>query len=151
MEKDWTIDTCILYRAADVEGNVIELMNIILRLRHYIALDHERHIENEYIRCIKRIESQKKPGAKFVKEWFQHCISKLSIKFSGTLSSKYKRKMMELKFDNDDWPFIAVCSQTQCKILVSEESDYNELVKEYLQNEFGIQVIPVIESLSNMK
>jgi hypothetical protein len=42
---------------------------------------------------------------------------------------------------------VGVVSRTKDKFLVSEESDYNVAVKEYLNRQLGIRVLTVSEAL----
>lgn len=144
MLKDWTIDTYVLYKAADIEGDAIELLNQIRRKRHQITLDYEGHIEKEYKECL---QYERNFGRDFVSKWFKEVIGKFAQYCSGKLQKRHQIALQKRKFDRSDWPFVAVCSKTKSKKLVSEDSDYTENVKCYLQSEMAINVLSIRDSL----
>ena len=69
-------------------------------------------------------------------------------RYSGNLDNRHKEALKKLKFHNDDWPFVAVCACTKDKNLISEESDYNDKVKEYLQKKMEVHVLSIKDSLN---
>lgn len=147
-EKEWTIDTHVLYKAADNEFPAIRFLLNVLK-RHKAAFDHEGHIEKEYRACFNSTQRDKKPGSPFIKKWFAEVVAKKArIFFSGKLSERHKGALLSLDppFDDDDLPFVAVCAQTQSKLLVAEETDYSEPVKDYLSREMGIRVLTIAEA-----
>lgn len=147
MSRDWTIDTYVLYMAADVDYKAVEFLSRILREGHQVTFDHERHIEKEYQRCLAKVQCDRKGGSVALKKWFKTVVAKLAQKFSGELQGRHQAKFEELKFDPSDWPFVAVCVNTESKNLVSEDSDYTEKIKEYLQKEMKICVLSIQDSL----
>jgi predicted nucleic acid-binding protein len=147
MSRDWTIDTYVLYMAADVDYDAVEFLNRVLREGHRVTFDHERHIEKEYQRCLENVQHDRKGGSVALKKWFKIVVAKLAQKFSGKLQRKHQVKFEELKFDLSDWPFVAVCLKTESKNLVSEDSDYTEEIKKYLQKETKICVLSIQDSL----
>jgi len=138
---DWTIDTCVLYSAAEADVDAMYLLLRILRQAHDVAFDHEGHIEREYRRCV---ESTRSP---LLRKWFKASVDKLAVLFTGSLSSRHTGALGELKFDQDDWPFVGVCSRTRSKNLVSEDSDYTAEVKECLSAQMSVCVHDVRASL----
>lgn len=144
--KDWTIDTCVLYRAADLDYDAIEFLNRTRRGKHKITLDFEKKIEIEYKKCFKK--SYKKKGCEAVKKWFVAAVDKLIQKFSSNLDHRHKQDLQRLQFDRSDYPFVAVSALTLNKKLVTEDmNDYTEQIKKYLSAEFGIRVLSTKEAL----
>jgi hypothetical protein len=151
MSKDWTIDTYVLYKAADVDYDAVEFLNRILRERHWVAFDHKRHIEKEYQDCLINAQRERKGGSEALKRWFKTVVAKYAQKYSGELQERHQRGLEKMKFDRSDWPFVAVCSRTESKNLVSEDSDYTEGVKNYLQSKMSISVLSIQGSLEVQK
>ena len=151
MNRDWTVDTYVLYKAADVDLKAIHFLGNILEEMDIVALDHERCIDNEYKKCIYKIKSKNAEGRTFIMKWFKHIVGKLSTRFSGNLESRHKKALKKLDFHNDDWPFVAVCACTKNKNLVSEESDYNYEVKKYLHEKMEVHVLSIQDSLNVYK
>lgn len=147
MGKDWTIDTCVLYKAADVDYEAVEFLHRTLREKHWVTFDHERYIEKEYEKCLIKVQRERKGGSEALKKWFKTVIAKFAQKFSGKLHESHRRALEKLEFDRDDWPFVAVCSKTGSKKLISEDSHYTEDVKCYLQSKMGIDVLSIEDSL----
>lgn len=148
--KIWVVDTWVLYRAAELSFDAQELLLNILA-RHSLAFDDRGHIEDEYLRCMRRTEREvgTRAGSRFIKQWFDKLAERKKRYFySGQLQARHRRALERLRFDSSDMPFVAVCYRTPDKLLVSEDSDYNEAVKEYLNEEMGIQVLTIAEALS---
>jgi len=147
MSRDWTIDTYVLYKAADVDYDAVEFLNQGLREKQRVTFDHERHIEKEYQSCLKKVQREKKGGGEALKKWFKTVVAKLAQKASGKLQKRHQRALEKLGFDRNDWPFVTVCSKTGSKKLVSEDSDYTKDVKRYLQLKMAINVLSIRDSL----
>lgn len=154
MSRDWTIDTCVLYEAAETDEDANTLLLDILHKRHYISLDGEGLIEEEYRTCFKRIQFQKKDkefkykGSTLVKKWFRGIVSKRAQKtFSSKLHPRHIKELEKLNFHKNDYPFIAVCAQTENKNLVSKNGVYNKAVKKYLQEKIKVRVLSIQEAL----
>lgn len=145
-EKEWTIDTFVLYKAADIEFPAIRfLLNV--HERHKVAFDQEGNIEKEYRDCFDSTQRKRKPGSDLIKKWFKGVVAKKArIFFSGKLSEKHKEELLSLAFDDDDFPFVAVCAQTGSKLLVTEDADYSKPVKDYLSREMGVRVLSITEA-----
>lgn len=141
MNRDWTIDTWVLYEFSRYNDMAIEFIPAIKRKDHSIVIDSEGKIEGEYYRCFKKISCESSIA---LKKWYKHISKRI---FSNALSRKCQKKLKDLEFDNDDRPFVSVCSKSSNKILVAEESDYNEKVKSYLFNEMKIKVLTVKDAL----
>ncbi|MCS6805950.1 MAG: hypothetical protein RMM98_06295 [Acidobacteriota bacterium] len=145
-EKEWTIDTYVLYKAADVEWSAIMFLGNV-RKRHKVAFDLEAHIEIEYRTCIETTQTQNKPGSELIKRWFADVVAKKARIFhSGKLPVKHEKALRELGFDDDDLPFVAVCRRTTSRLLVSEDSDYTDAIKDYLVQKMGIRVLTIAEA-----
>jgi hypothetical protein len=139
---DWTVDTCILYKAARAEGEAAYFLLRIAHQKHCVAFDHEGYIERQYRRCLS---ATKNP---LLTQWFQAVVSSLVARHSGQLHNKHQRALEKLKFKQDDWPFVGVCSRTENKNLVSEDSDYTSEVTQYLAEQIGISVLAVEEAVA---
>lgn len=148
--KIWVADTWVLYRAAELSFDAQELLLNILG-RHFVAFDDRGHIEDEYLRCVSRTQRapDTKTGSRWIKQWFEKLVERKKRYFySGQLQARHRRALERLRFDPSDMPFVAVCYRTPNKLLVTEESDYNEAVKGYLNEEMVIQVLTIAEALS---
>lgn len=147
MSKDWTLDTYVLYKAAEVDYDAIALLNKIILGGHLVAFDAEGHIEQEYRKCITKAQRNRTPGCVALGKWFKVVVNKLAFKCCGKLHTKHRNKLKKLRFDTSDWPFVAVCFRTACRRLVAEESDYTEEVIDCLKNDMEICVLCIKDSL----
>lgn len=151
MKLYWTIDTCVLHKGAEADGDAIELLNRIRREGHFVSLDSDRCIEKEYRVCIDKAAQYKKPGREMIAKWFKHAVGKLAFICCGDLPAKHKTRLLhKLSFHADDCPFVGVCynSPTSAKRLVSEDSHYSEPVRHYLRSNLGVAVLPIIDALA---
>lgn len=151
MNRDWTVDTCVLYKAADVDLKAMHFLGDILEEMDIVALDHERCIDNEYERCINKITFKNAEGRTFILKWYKHIVGKLFTRFSGNLEKRHKKALKKLNFHDKDLPFVAVCKQTKDNNLVSEDSGYNSKVKEYLLEKMEVHVLSIQDSLNLCK
>ncbi len=145
MTIEWTIDTCVLCEAAKINWDAVEFLNKILREKHFVAFDNERHIETEYKHCLEKSKGGREKGYEALQKWLVYIIRGQAMYYSGHLSHAQKVKLASLKFDSSDWPFVAVCSNTSTKSLVSEDSDYTEEVRDYLKEQMNIHVKKIME------
>ena len=143
--QHWTVDTGVLYKAADVDMDASFFLLRVLHVRDLVAFDSDGHIEREYRRCLHRTE--RRGGSRLLKEWLRTVTARLAIKFSGRLAARHATAFRAMGFDRDDWPFVGVCSRTASRKLVSEDSDYTPEVRDYLSAEFGVSVLSVEEAL----
>jgi len=152
MNRKWTVDTYVLYQAAHLNFNAIKFLIFIDDEEDIIVLDHDKYIDTEYTNCIEKLKSEYFWGRTFVSEWFIRIVKKSAFRrYCGDLDKRHKNALKELNFHNDDWPFVAVCSCTTNKNLVSEESDYDNEVKEYLQEKMEVHVLSIQDSLNLYK
>jgi len=147
MGRDWTIDTYVLYKAAEVNYDAIVFLNRIIEEKHRVTFDYEDCIKEQYKRCLTKSQCERKGGSEALKKWFIFVVGSLAQKYSGKLYKRYQVKLKKLNFDQSDWPFVAVCAHTKNKNLVSEDSDYSEQIKEYLKKEMNICVVSIQDSL----
>ncbi len=147
MRRGWTIDTCVLYRAADADVNAAYFLLAILQKGHAVTLDDEGFIEQQYRRCLRRVKRERRSEFRLVDKWFVQAVGKLAQKFSGKLPRRHQIKLEKLRFHRKDWPFVGVCAKTGSKSLVSEDSDYTEKVREYLEEQMEVHVLSVKDSL----
>lgn len=151
MNRDWTVDACVLYDCVYKNYDAIYFLHGIIINNDKVALDQEKHIETEYQVCIKKIRSENKFIRDFISKWFTTIVSRCFIKYCGNLDIKHKKALKEIKFHNKDLPFVAVCKQTKDKNLVSKDSHYSSEVKEYLLEKMGINVLSIQDSLNLYK
>ena len=147
-----SIDTWGLYKAAEVDLDAITLLTTVLQ-RHFVALDFEGHIVSEYERCINRTtrEWRDYPTHKLVREWLAAIIRRRAVySYSSRLNAEHRRGLERLHFDTSDMPFVGLCYRTPDKLLIAEESDYTDLVKEFLRNEMGINVVTMAQALEQL-
>ena len=137
---DWTVDTCVLYEVVEANPKATYFLMRIMLKQHHVAFDHEGHIRREYETCVRGRENC------LVGKWYAQVVSKLAIYFSGRLPNRHRKALENLRFDRDDWPFVAVCSRTESRKLVSEDSDYTEQVRDYVANEMGVTVLSIAEA-----
>lgn len=148
MSKDWTIDTIVLYKAANTDTDACYFLLNIIEKGDGVVFDFEGRIVQEYNNCLRKIQNERKGSCELVQKWFKHVVAKLAKKCSGKLQQRHKTKFIELNFDSSDWPFVAVCSKTISKKLVSEDSDYTIDVKNYLLKEMKVSVLSVHNCLN---
>ena len=152
MNIDWTVDTYVLYEAANLNFKAIKFLIFINDEEDIIVLDHDKYIDTEYTNCIKKTKAKYAWGRTFVTKWFINIVNKSTvIRYCGDLDINHKKALKELHFHNDDWPFVAVCSCTTNKNLVSEESDYDNDVKKYLLEKMEVHVLSIQDSLNLYK
>ena len=139
--QEWVVDTGVLATTADNQDaqylDAVGLLNSIL-ISHYIALDNQYKIQNEYHRNIA--------NNSYAQRWFQVMISRSDkiVWRDGQLPNRHVNALVgRLKFDRDDLAFVAVASKGATKQLVSKDSDYNEPVNEYLKDELGVTVYQI--------
>jgi hypothetical protein len=151
MRLYWTIDTYVLYKAAEADGDAIELLNRIRRRGHFVILDSDGCIEKEYQICLDKAVQYQWAGREMIGKWFKNVVGKLAFTCCGKVPAKHKKKLLhELGFHAHDCPFVGVCyhSPTPTKRLVSEDSHYSEPVKDYLRTKLAVSVIPIIDALA---
>lgn len=133
----WVIDTDVLVRAENITTqhglNMMRMLTCALASKDLIAVDDDGYILKEYRRNLN-------PTA-WVSSmilWFQR-QSRIEFK-KGDIPARLKSRLNDLRFDNDDHPFIAVASRTGSGKLVAEESDYTAVVRAAL-TKAGIAVL----------
>ena len=66
----------------------------------------------------------------------------------GRLSNRHRRHLVNnLRFHDDDLPFVAVASRGSSKLLATEDSDYTAQVREYLRSALGVAVLSAEDAL----
>ena len=141
MSREWTLDTCVLYQAADNDMNAIFLMLKIKEDNDKVILDLEKEIIKQYRNCLDRTRDKK--GHDLLRKWFVILESKLAKYVSSTLEDNHRKQLIELGFHRKDFPFVGACSKSSCKRIITNDSDYNDDVKEYLNSRMGIKVKPI--------
>jgi len=106
-----------------------------IRQSHHIAVDHQGRIQAEYEKNLR--------DSVIFRLWIAAMWKLNKVMFrDGQLSNRhYDHLVGQLRFDNDDLPFVAVASRGVSKLLVTEDSDYSEQVREYLTEELAVEVL----------
>lgn len=135
---EWVIDTNVLIHACsphDESGLDAQGLIQTIRQSHHIAVDHQGHIQAEYDRNLR--------DEKGFRLWIDAMWKLNKVAFrDGQLSNRHHDHLVgRLRFDNDDLPFVAVASRGVSKLLVTEDSDYSERVRDYLTEELGVDVL----------
>jgi hypothetical protein len=151
MNRDWTVDTCVLYEMVNKNYNAFYFLDGIIQNMDKVALDQEQQIEKEYKTCMDKIRSESKYARDFISYWFTTIVSRCFIKYCGDLDIRHKKALKKLNFHNKDLPFVAVCKKTKDKNLVSKDSGYNNEVKKYLLEKMEVHVLSIQDSLNFYK
>lgn len=139
--REWTIDTWVLYKVDEGDFDALDFLLAVLR-HHRVVFDYERHIEQEYQRCLKQTRNR------YLEEWFKRLIARQArVFYSGGLPDRHKQALLRMKFDRSDLPFVAVASKSKDKLLVSEDSDYTQKVCNYLQQQLQVKVLSLSQAL----
>ena len=148
MATDWTLDANVLYRAADVDLEALELLGRIKREGHLVAFDFGREIQGQYERCFRRCCKERRPGIEAVQKWFKYIIGTAAFTTDGALSKKHRTALSTRLCSEKDWVFVAVLSRTESKRLVTQDlSDFNSNVCSYLRAELAVAVLQTKEAL----
>jgi len=147
----WVIDTNILYLASgdassvkkisfdkrtDYIINAIKLLGSICK-KDSLVMDAEGNILGQYDKCLRHTHSS------FLSEWLEEMKrTPGKLKFvSSNLDPRHRKKLEELKFDKDDYYFVGTASNSNDKLIISEDPDYYEDgVYNYITNEMGVIV-----------
>ena len=136
----FTIDTEILKAATDDDderyGQAIGLCEDIAEA-HRIGLDHDDAIHREYAPWLN--------ASKYLTKWYWKIRNRGRACFChGCLPAPHTSCLLEgLKFHDDDLKFVAVAYNSGHGILVAEESDYTDAVREYLAQELRVTVFSI--------
>jgi predicted nucleic acid-binding protein len=137
--QQWVVDTWVLEKCNDFSSGICvdctAFLSAILE-NGRLCVDIEGEILEEYDRYIQ-------PHT-FLSHWRHRMVrekGQISF-FSNKLSNKCEQHLLKnLHFHSDDIMFVAVASKTKDKLLVSGDSDYNENVCEYLNNQLSVTVV----------
>ena len=141
----WVIDTCVLAVATPTNEqalDAIHFLNEVLR-SHCIAVDEQGEIEREYQPYMR--------WGSIASWWWQKMVGQAGKiwRFDGRLTQHHRQHLLgRLNFDPSDAKFIAVASRTSNRLLVSEDSDYNADVKDYLEKEMDVAVLSLGDALA---
>ena len=139
--REWTIDTWVLYKVDEGNFDALDFLLAVLR-HHKVVFDHERHIEQEYQRCLKRTRNR------YLEEWFKRLIARQArVFYSGRLPNRHERALLRMNFDRSDLPFVGVAHRSKDKLLISEDSDYTQQVCDYLQQQLQVKVLSLPRAL----
>ena len=143
---DWVIDTNVFASACDADSEAyLDALGFLDRIRtsHRIALDyaHQNRIMSEYQRTVG--------GQKYFQRWWREMLRKRKVvQRDGRLPNRHRRHLVDnLRFHDDDLPFVAVASRGDSKLLATEDSDYTAQVREYLRSALGVDVLSAAEAL----
>ena len=133
--KEWTIDTWVLYQVNKGDLDALNFLLVVLR-HHKVVFDHERHIEREYKRCLKKTRNG------YLEQWFKRLIARQArVFYSGKLPNRHETALLRMKFDRADLPFVGVSFHSKDKLLVSEDNDYTSEVRNYLKQNLQVTVL----------
>jgi predicted nucleic acid-binding protein len=131
----------VLYKVDEGDFDALDFLLAVLR-HHRVVFDCERHIEQEYQRCLKRTRNR------YLEEWFKRLIAcQARVFYSGGLPDRHKQALLCMKFDRSNLPFVAVAFRSKDKLLVSEDSDYTQHVCGYLQQQLRVKVLSLSQAL----
>ena len=144
---EWVIDTNVFASACDADSDAyLDALGFLDRIRtgHRIALDyeHQNRIMSEYQRTVG--------GQKYFQRWWREMQRKRKVvQRDGVLPRRHRRHLVNnLRFHDDDLPFVAVASRGDSKLLATEDSDYNAQVREYLSSALGVAVLSAADALA---
>jgi hypothetical protein len=145
--REWVIDTYVLYKADEPKDDehylpAIGLLRAIEK-GHRLVLDSDGHIRKQYEDCIRQTRSP------FLQSWYKQMFSRAGaiVSCSGKLPARRHTHLVDkLKFDTSDVPFVAVAVLSADHLVVSEDSDYTDEVKQYLAEKLSVQVLGIREA-----
>ena len=146
---EWVLDTWLLEIAQDPQDpRALDALALLQEIKsnHKITVDHEHRILGEYYAHA--------PPNSHAGQWIRVTINKANKVFwrNGTVPARNERELLDnLSFDRADLPFVGVAASGPDKIIVSEDSDYSDLVTAYLSDEMGITVFSVGEALKKAR
>jgi hypothetical protein len=117
-----------------------------LKANHRIALDFEQRILHEYLRNA--------PSDSHAGRWVITVArrSDRTMWRTGRLPARREAELInDLRFDRSDLVFVATSAEGPDKLLVSEESDYNAAIKNYLLRELGVTVLSIEDALARAR
>ena len=143
-DEEWVIDTGVLVRAfahsQDFDLAALSFAISVLR-RHRVALDFQGRVEGEYFRNLRN-------SVQFWEWWRAMLDGNKITRRDGRLSNRHRRHLVNnLRFHDDDLPFVAVASRGSSKLLATEDSDYTAQVREYLYAALGVAVLSAADAL----
>ena len=145
--REWTIDTCVLYSAANTDLHAMTLLMNICIGNDRVVLDPGGRILGEYQRCLS---STNRCGShEFIAKSLEKLVSKSLFK-DGRVSSRHKSNLNRLKFHSKDLTFVGVASRSKSKHIVSIDGDFNEDVKYYLMDQMQVKVTDIINALTDI-
>jgi len=146
---EWVLDTWLLEIAQDPFNEAsLRALTLLeeIKSRHRIGVDFEYRILREYFRYA-RADSH-------VGQWLRVIIGRSDkvVWRAGNVASERKNKLLnDLGFDRADLVFVGVAAEGPDKVIVSEESDYSEPVRDYLAREMQVRVLSVGEALERAR
>ena len=144
--EEWVIDTDVLVHAHNPSEELyLDTQGLIQMVRqlHHIALDHQEFILNQYESNLS--------GEVGYRHWINAMWKLNKIAFrDGRLPNRHRNHLLsELRFDDDDLSFVAVASRGISKLLVTEDSDYSEQVRDYLTEELGVEILDTADAFAH--
>lgn len=130
----YVVDTCILVNANQDMGEAFPIVKLLITLLngHEICLDSEGEILKEY--------ENNGLYEGFSGEWYKNMQRSARITYvKKTIGRKPKNELLRMRFDPDDIKFVAtahVCG----KRIISNDTDYNEEIINYLLEKMEIRV-----------
>lgn len=147
---DCTVDTTVIGNSARGDMDSIEILNRIKR-SSMIVLDDEGEILDEYSRCIQRAKANKTAAWLLMQAWLASVLDRNARSVNCCLTRNEQDALANLRFDRTDWKFIKTCKHSCSKELIAVESDYNEVVRAHLFENYGITIYNIDQCIQIRK
>ena len=148
--REFVIDTQVLYEAENTTSPfflhaLAFLASLAQHTGHYIAVDYEHRILDEYQRMFTQ------STLKSAQKMFLHLQHHNRIQFyPGEVYQAVQDELLAIGFDDADLPFVGTAARSTDKLLIAEESDYSSPVKALLDQGLGIKVLAMREASSRL-
>lgn len=144
---EWVLDTWVLRTAENRnDDRRYDALKLLFEIEDNHSIAVNQKIVEEYQRHLRPRTCVSKWWSKMSK-----VSEKISFKGGGLPRNKKSYLLNNLGFHQKDIPFVTVAYQTNPKLLVTEDSDYTDSIKDYLNSKLGIVCLPVREALEKAK
>lgn len=148
--RQFVVDTQVFYEVENNESDLFLLSlaflaDFTINSPHVLAMDIEGVIQGQYDNLFRR------STLRSAEKLFKHIKNNKRIHFySNRLSLVVQTRLRALGFHQDDWAFVGVAASSLDKILIAEESDYSENIKDYLRTDLSVRVLRVKEAIAHL-
>lgn len=147
------VDTWVLDEATKTDSpHMLAAIGLLALIqdRDHVAFDSGGVVMRQYQDCIARCQRQSvRIPPEFLQQWIAQLMAKgAAVWYDGSVPSRHWKAMLALpnSFDDDDEVFVGVAFRAADHLLVSEDGDYDEHVKGYLQEHMEIRVMTLAEA-----